>query len=296
MPYKVGTINAVNVLFVVLAGSDWRSLLREALLATSSREDSSRVEEHMEMLRRRWSGELDWTAELPPPVSRAYNSMLLKPVTLPLYRHGPIRFTVDLHNPGNEAAAPDYDPGFVEVELLVHRHEIYPWERGTMPDGTKVNYGDPAMFGRQSVCGEALGDLAARWAEILRPHFAFADMQYAGAGFLKRATDANSVSNPAPPGTRYWDYLWSLSYWSPELLTEKLEARLKALEFTQAQRAKFDSFWGRGIRPTWRALSTGGLLVQYRFIFAESRGSRSLVDTPLAKQAGLRTTNLVYRR
>ncbi len=144
-------------------------------------------------------------------------------------------------------------------------------------------------------CGQALGKLAARWAEVLEPHFAYADMQYQ-AGFVQRATNPGSVTHPAPPGTRCWDYLWSLSYWSPELLTPRLAERLRGLTITPEMRARFDPFWAASVRPTWRQLATGGLLVQYRFILGtEGRADRRAVDTPLAKQAGLRTTNLAYR-
>ncbi|MBI2954523.1 MAG: hypothetical protein HYY30_09430 [Chloroflexi bacterium] len=294
MPAKLGTLNAVNVVFFLPSDAPWRERLRAALLASTDPTDLAAVERHLAVLDERWAGALDWTVELAPKPARSYSEMLLAGGRLPLYRHGPIRFTVDLFNPGNEAKDPTYDPRFLTVELLVHRHEIYPWDKGVLPDGTKIDYSNPEQYGRQVVYGEALGDLTARWAEILEPTFACADMQYLGSR-LRTATSPTSVVNPSPAGINYWDYLWSLSYWSPSLLDDKLASHLRRLSFTPQQVAKFDRFWGRGICPTWRQLSTGGLLVQYRFIFAEHRNSRSAVDTPLARQAGLRTTNIVYR-
>jgi hypothetical protein len=45
-----------------------------------------------------------------------------------------------------------------------------------------------------------------------------------------------------------------------------------------------------------RRLASGALFLQYRFLFgSESRGERAAVDTPLARQAGLRSTNLLFR-
>jgi hypothetical protein len=113
---------------------------------------------------------------------------------------------------------------------------------------------------------------------------------------MRTRTSAASVRNPAPAGLPYWAYLWPLAYWSPELLSERLEARLTTLALSPDQIAAIDPFERTGIRPTWRRLATGGLLVQYRFIFGtEGRASRARVDTPLARQAALRTTNALWR-
>jgi len=297
MPEKLGSINGNNVIFFVDLAAPWRERLRAALLAVTSPGETAQVDAHLNVLERRFAGELDWTRELPPypHPARAYVEMLKDGGLLPIYRYGPLQFTVDLLNPQNEAEDPSFDPAHLAIELVMPRQEVYPLPQGRMPDGRVIDPSSPSGYGLMAELGAALGELTGCWAEVLKPYFAFADMQYQSR-FLNTATNPRSVSHPAPPGTRYWDYLWSLSYWSPELLTPRLSARLQQLTITPQMRARFDRFWSASIRPTWRQLATGGLLVQYRFVFGtEGRADRTAVDTPLAKQAGLRTTKLTYR-
>jgi hypothetical protein len=45
-----------------------------------------------------------------------------------------------------------------------------------------------------------------------------------------------------------------------------------------------------------RRLAYGGRMLQYRFLFgSELRNERAHIDTPLAEQLGLRSTNLQFR-
>jgi hypothetical protein len=229
------------------------------------------------------------------PAARLYSAMLLHEDHLPLYTWGDLHWTLDLFNPNNEGADPAYDPQLIVLELLVHTRELYPRRSGTLHDGTPIVPSSPESYGQIARYGAQFGELAARFVEALDPVFACADMVGLWA-FMQTRLNPAATSNPAPAGSRYWDFLWSLSYWSPALLTDKLAVRLKRLEVTEQMRVKIDRFELQGICPTWRALTTGGLFVQYRYIFGvELRGTRATIDTPLAKQAGLRTTARRWR-
>ncbi len=229
------------------------------------------------------------------PAARRYSAMLLHEDHLPLYTWGDLHWTLDLFNPNNEGADPAYDPQLIVLELLVHTRELYPRRSGTLHDGTPIVPSSPESYGQIAHYGAQFGELAARCVEALDPVFACADMVCLWA-FMQTRVNPAATSNPAPAGSRYWDFLWSLSYWSPALLTGKLAVRLKRLEVTEQMRAKIDPFELQGICPRWRALTTGGLFVQYRYIFGvELRGTRATIDTPLAKQAGLRTTARRWR-
>jgi hypothetical protein len=104
------------------------------------------------------------------------------------------------------------------------------------------------------------------------------------------------VVHTAPAGTRPRDYLWSISAWAPDLLVGGLEARLERLALTEAMLARIDPTHRPHYRVERRRLASGALFLQYRFLFgSESRGERAAVDTPLARQAGLRSTNLLFR-
>jgi hypothetical protein len=293
-------LNAINTLFFVPAKSPWPERLGQALSASSQEDVSDKVERHLDLLERRRAGQLDWRPALieagPNKQARAYSAMLKEEKLLPLYSYGPLTFTVDLFNPTNEGQDPAYDPDLEIIELMVHRDVINPWRTGHFPDGSKINHASIEDYRRLTTYGVALGDLATRWAEILDPLFAFSEGLQYHARWMDRVLSSTSVKNAVPPETKYWDYLWPLAYWSKDLLDEKLAERLKRLRLTEQQMQAIDSFERLGINPTWQELATGGLLVQYRFIFgSEGRGSRAKVETPLAQQAGLRTINLLYR-
>jgi hypothetical protein len=263
-------------------------------------ETTDKVKQHLALIERRLSGELNWrtalTTERPAQHPKAYTAMLKEEGLLPLYLYGPLVLTVDLFNPNNEAHDPAYDPNFEVIELLVYRDIINPWSTGYFPDGAKIDHSSIEDYRRLATYGAALGELVGLWAEILQPIFAFSEGLQYHARWLERARSSTSVKNVAPPGTTYWDYLWPLSYWSKALLDDKLAGRLKHLRLAELQLQAVDRFERVGIRPIYKELSTGGLLVQYRFILgAENRTSRARVDTPLAKQAGLRTIELNYR-
>jgi hypothetical protein len=297
MPIKPSLGLVVNTVFLVRAAGPWRERLAEALQRSSAASDHEKIPAHLALIERRLAGELDWERALGggPAASRAYTAMLKQEGGLPLYHDPPLVFSADLFNPNDEGNDPAHYPDLIAIELLIHRDFLNPWLSGRLHDGTPIDYGSPACYGRMVAYGERFGRLVETWAETLAPVFAFADIQNTGA-FMRTRTSPASVRNPAPAGTPYWAYLWPLTYWSPELLNERLEARLTVLALSPDQLAAIDPFERTGIRPTWRRLATGGLLVQYRFIFGtEGRASRTRVDTPLARQAGLRTTSALWR-
>jgi hypothetical protein len=257
MPIRPPGINAINPLFFVPAGSPWQGRLAAALARTGAGADRKKIARHLALLERRQAGLLDWEAELgdegarPFSATRAYSAMLKAEDRLPLYRFEDLVFTADLFNPDDEGGDPAFDPNLVVVELLIHRDWLYPWPTGRLHDGTAIDYANPEHYARLAFYGAELGELVALWAEELAPLFACADVQNS-ARFIHTATDPASVRNPAPPGTRHWDYLWPLSYWSPALLDENagLAERLRGLSLTPAQQAALDRFEARGVAPT----------------------------------------------
>ena len=269
--------------------------LRSALLELSrgrpgrdqaERPDTFKVAIHMDVLERRAAGELDWTRELDRgrnDAARAYADMVEQGGQLPRYAWGPIFTTVDLFNPKNEAEQPLHDPAFEPIELVAHGTQLYPWASGTLLDGTPINLRDPSSYAKMTKYGEAFGEAIAMVCEHLQPHFAFADLKNT-APFPARA----ATTGPAP---YFWEWLWPVSYWSPELLAEHpgLTDKLTVLALKPEELAKVDAFERTGLRTVVRDLKTGGLFVQYRTILGgEGRTSRSTVDAPLAAQAGLK--------
>jgi hypothetical protein len=60
--------------------------------------------------------------------------------------------------------------------------------------------------------------------------------------------------------------------------------------------AKVDRYERPHVRLDRRRLAYGGYFLQYRFLLGtEGRGERAIIDTPLARQLGLRSTNLLFR-
>jgi hypothetical protein len=106
------------------------------------------------------------------------------------------------------------------------------------------------------------------------------------------------VVHPAPSGIRPWDFLWSITAWGRERLEAdpRLADRIGRLEITEAMRRRIDQYERPYVRIERRTVGSGATLLQYRWIFgSEGRGTRANLDTPLAKQAGLRSTNLLRR-
>ncbi len=143
--------------------------------------------------------------------------------------------------------------------------------------------------------GAALGDLVARLVESTSADFAYADIQATG-WIVDSASRPGSVVHPARAPLWPWDFLWSITAWGPERLDPALAARLEALQVTDQMRADLDSHERDHIRIERRGVRSGGLLLQYRWHFGdEHRSTRRACDTPLARQAGLRSTALQFR-
>jgi len=82
-------------------------------------------------------------------------------------------------------------------------------------------------------------------------------------------------------------------YWAPERVDEKLRERLERLSLPDPTPA---THFPSGVEPTVRPLAGGGTFLQVRHILgSETRDARKHVETPLAKQLGLRSNHLSYK-
>jgi hypothetical protein len=264
-------------------------------------DDHAKVARSLDLLERRAAGRLPWTEVLagatlpngrPMPASRRYAEMLVEEDLIPLYQLDGLRFGLDLHNPGNEAGVAGYDPEVLEMAIVADVGYFTHTVPGSSFDSS-LPAGEVTL--RRAAHGALLGDLLARLVEVTDAGFAYADIQATGwradvAGRHDRAV------HPAPPGTGPWDFLWSITTWGPDRLSDDLVARIGSLEITEGMRAKMDPSERDHYRIERRRLSSGALFLQYRFLFgSELRTTRAACDTPLARQAGLRSTDVLLR-
>jgi hypothetical protein len=264
-------------------------------------DDSSRIARHIDLLERRAAGDLPWATVLagatlpngrPMPPSRRYAEMLVAEDRLPLYEIDTLRFSLDLHNPGNEAGIPHYDADRLELALVAD----IGYFSATTP-GTTFDLSVPAdeLIRRRAANGTLLGDLVARLVEATGAGFAYADISATGWR-VSAASSPERVVHAAPTDVRPWDFLWSITAWGPERLDEALAARIERLEITEKMRSAMDASERPHYRLVRRRLACGALFLQYRFLFGtELRSTRAACDTPLARQAGLRSTALLFR-
>ena len=283
----------------VRADSQWSEGV--AAFLGSLTDDPAKVARHIEFLGKRAAGRLPWSQVLvgatlpngrPMPPSRRYASMLVEEELLPLYGLGGLRFSLDLHNPGNEAGVPGFDPEVVELAIIADTGYFTNTVPGSSFDPTLP----PDEVTRQRAAnGALLGDLVARLVDATRADFGYADIQATGWRAAAAVTPER-VAHPAPPGTGPWEFLWSITVWGPDRIDDGLAARIGSLEITERMRADMDPSERDHYRIERRRLSSGALFLQYRFLFgSELRGTRAACDTPLAQQAGLRSTNLPLR-
>lgn len=288
---------------VSLPASDhWQEGVRRFLGVLT--DDSSIVDRHLDLLERRHAGRLPWREILagrtlpngrPMPPSRAYAEMLVEEDVLPLYERDGVRFSVDLHNPNNEAAVPEYDLDRLEIAIVADVGAFGPSSTpgSFLPSGSSFEEEAAA----RAVRGAVLGRLVASLVEATGAGFAYADIGSTG-WVVSMSTRPESVVHPAPSGVRPWDFLWSITAWGSDLLesSPRLRDRLERLEITDQIREGIDRYERPHVRIERRDLAGGQLLVQYRWLFgSEGRRSRAALDTPLAQQAGLRSTNLLFR-
>jgi hypothetical protein len=147
----------------------------------------------------------------------------------------------------------------------------------------------------RAVHGARLGELVASLAEHVQAEFAYADVGSTG-NLLTSAVRPGSAVHAGPDTPRPQDFLWSITAWGPQALEARLEERLDALSLEPGQLARLDPHVRRHIRLEHRRLPYGARMLQYRFIFgSELRGERAHLDTPLAQQLGLASTNLQHR-
>jgi hypothetical protein len=288
-----------DAVVAVPAGRAWRDGVVRFLASLTS--DERRIARHLALLEDRLAGRLDWREILadarledgrPKPASRRYAEMLVEEERLPLYDAGPLRFSLDLHNPGNEAGVTGYEPDLLEIAIVADVRYFSAIAPGSVFD---MAAGFETVFRQRAASGAMLGELVARLVEAMDAAFAYADIGSTG-WVVATATKPDVVVHPAPPFVRPRDFLWSINAWGPAALDPKLEARLAGLTITDAMLARVDPYARPHVRLDRRRLSTGALFLQYRFLFgSESRGERAALDSPLARQAGLRSTHLLFR-
>ena len=284
-----------DAVIVVPASTDWRPGIQAFLRGLGA--DDARIRRHLTLLEERAAGRRPWLYELagrtlpngrPMPPGRAYAELLVAESALPLYDAGGFLVSLDLHNPGNEAGVSWYDPEVVEIALVADSGAFTgEWLE---PAG-----GMERVLAQRAERGARLGELVAALAEQVRARFAYVDIGPTG-GLVTSASSPTAVVHPTEGQLRPADFLWSITVWGPELLQPTFEARLDALSITDAQLNKIDRYLRPHVRLEQRRLAYGARMLQFRFLFGfEQRSERVHLDSPLAKQLGLRSTRLQYR-
>jgi len=283
-----------DAVVVVAADSEWRVGVEAFLREVGADDDRARY--HLNVLDQRAAGRMSWKSQFadrtlsngrPMPASRAYAQSLVTEGTLPLYDAGGWLFSVDLHNPGNEAAVPWYDEDVVELAIVA--------DVGVFMGPAYDGGGADAAMADRAVHGVRLGELVAALTQHTEALFAYADVGSTG-GLVTAASKQTSVVHPAPDLLTPPDFLWSITAWGPGMLDEDLVSRLDRLQLESAHLSRLDPHMRPHVRLEQRKLEYGGRMLQYRFIFgSELRNERAHVDTPLAEQLGLRSTNLQPR-
>jgi hypothetical protein len=283
-----------DAVVVVPAESDWRSGVASFLLDLGADED--RAAYHLSVLDQRAAGRISWRSQFadrtlpsgrPMPAGRAYAQMLVEEGTLPLYDAGGWLFSVDLHNPDNEAGVAWYDDSVVELAIVA--------DVGAFRGPAYGPGGADAAMAERARHGARLGQLVGALADHVQAAFAYADVDSTG-GVVTSATRDSSVVHPGPSTLRPQDFLWSITVWGPALLEDGFAERLDRLQLEPRHLTRVDPHVRPHLRLEQRTLGHGGRMLQYRFLFgSELRGERVHIDTPLAEQLGLRSTNLPYR-
>lgn len=282
----------------VPADADWREGVQRFLLTLT--DDRARIERHLAVLEDRRDGRLPWQDVLggsllpngrPMPPSRRYAEMLVTEERLPLYDEGLLRFSLDLHNPGNEAGVAMSGNSCLDLALVADVGYFAPAPGSIYPP--RMDFQEQARL--RATQGAALGRLVARLFEATHATFAYADIGATG-WVVPTSKHPDAVVHPAPEAVGPMDFLWSINVWSADALSDPLERRLESLSLTDEMLARVDATFRPHYRIERTRLSGGALFLQYRFLFgSEMRGERARVDTPLAQQAGLRSTNLLFR-
>ncbi len=275
-----------DAVVAVPSDSDWRGAVAAFLADLGA--DEIRIERHLTVLEERANGLLQWSDVLgdallpsgrPMPPARRYAEMLVQEDRLPLYDYGALRFSLDLHNPNNEAGQRGYDSSLVEIALVADAGYF----TATVPN-SRIDRELPieAQNEQRAVNGALLGELVARLVEATDANFAYADI--GPTGWFVDASGSDEQARP-------WNFLWSINAWGKDRLSGDLAARLEGLVVTEKMLAAIDPYERPHVRIEQRELRTGALFLQYRFLFgSELRSSRTALDTPLAAQAGLRLT------
>lgn len=154
-----------DAVIVAAADADWRGGVERFLRELSG--DPAKVGPHVELLGERAAGQRPWGNELagrllangrPMPPARAYAEMLVTESILPLYDAGGFLVSVDLHNPGNEAATAWYDPAVVEIAIVADVGAFT--SNGVGPSG-----GIEEVLAARAQRGARLGELVAGLTE-----------------------------------------------------------------------------------------------------------------------------------
>ena len=283
-----------DAVVVVAADSDWRSGVEAFLRDMGADED--RAAYHLSVLHQRAAGRMSWPSQFvdrtlasgrPMPAGRAYAESLVMEGTLPLYDADGWWFSVDLHNPGNEAGVSWYDERVVELAIVA--------DVGVFMGPAYGAGSVDAAMAQRARHGARLGQIVAALAERTQALFAYADVGSTG-GVVTAASKPSAVVHPAPETLGPADFLWSITVWGPGLLDDDLVSRLDHLHLEPAHLARLDPHIRPHVRLEQQRLPYGGRMLQYRFLFgSELRNERAHIDTPLAEQLGLRSTNLQFR-
>jgi hypothetical protein len=289
-----------DAVVVVPREAEWRSGVRQFLRGLGG--DPDRITRHLDLLDERAAGRRPWAAELdgrtlpngrPMPPGRAYAEMLVEEGPLPLYDAGGFTVSVDFHNPDNEAGVDGYEPSLLELAIVA---DVGAFTAGV--PGSSLDRAEPieVITGQRAERGAALGRLVAALAEAVEARFAYADVGSTGWR-VQAASKPTSVVHPSTVSLGPWDFLWSVNVWGPDLVAPGWGDRLDALVLEPELMAKVDRYERPYVRLDRRRLAYGGHFLQYRFLLGtEGRGERAIIDTPLAQQLGLRSTNLQFRQ
>jgi hypothetical protein len=284
-----------DAVVMVPGDADWRTGVSGFLSALGA--DDAHVGRHLSLLEERAAGRRPWHKELtgrmlpngrPMPPGRAYAEMLVTESVLPLYDGGGFLFSLDLHDPGNEADVSWFDPSFIEFAIVA--------DQGLFTgEDIDASEGAEERLAIRAARGARLGHLVSMLVEHLGASFAYADVGSSG-GVVTSAANPASVVHASPGPLRPSDFLWSITVWGPESIDLGFKSRLATLSLDERHVAKLDGFIRPHVRLERRLLASGARFLQFRFLLGtEQRGERTHLDSPLAEQLGLRSTNLQYR-
>src|SRR5436853_3607241 len=110
MPLALGAGRTKDAVILIPVESEWQDCVATFLDGLGAKTPT--VEQHVGLLKQRAEGQLPWLEVLgngvlpggrAMPAGKRYAQMLVHEDLLPLYQVGPLKISLDLHNPRNEA-------------------------------------------------------------------------------------------------------------------------------------------------------------------------------------------------